>query len=74
MSSNQKQQNTLFFMTVFFTCLEYFSFPAVFELELKICSSSQGWWYTSVIPALRILRQEDLKFKINLGYMDRCYL
>jgi hypothetical protein len=28
-------------------------------------------WYTPVIPALGRLRQEDLKFKVNLGYIVR---
>jgi hypothetical protein len=26
------------------------------------------WWYTSIIPAVRRLRQEDLEFKASLGY------
>jgi hypothetical protein len=29
------------------------------------------WWYTSVIPALRKLRQEDHEFRASLGYMVR---
>jgi hypothetical protein len=29
------------------------------------------WWYKSVIPALRRLRQEDPKFEANLGYTER---
>jgi hypothetical protein len=29
------------------------------------------WWYTPVIPALRKLRQEDHKFKVSLGYIER---
>jgi hypothetical protein len=27
-----------------------------------------AWWYTSIIPALRRLRQEDCKFKAYLYY------
>jgi hypothetical protein len=30
---------------------------------------SRIWWYTPVIPALRRLRQEDLKFQARLGYL-----
>jgi hypothetical protein len=26
------------------------------------------WWYPSVIPALRRLKQKDSKFKASLGY------
>jgi hypothetical protein len=26
------------------------------------------WWYTSVIPALRMLKKEKQKFKANLSY------
>jgi hypothetical protein len=26
------------------------------------------WWFTSVIPALSRVWQEDLKFEANLGY------
>jgi hypothetical protein len=29
---------------------------------------SQIWWYTTVIPALRRLRQEDGEFEDSLGY------
>jgi hypothetical protein len=29
------------------------------------------WWGTSIIPALRKWRQEDLKFNISLGYIVR---
>jgi hypothetical protein len=32
---------------------------------------SQPWLYTTVIPALRRLRQEDHKFQASLGYMGR---
>jgi hypothetical protein len=29
------------------------------------------WWFTSVIPTLRRLRQEDGKFKDSLEYLPR---
>jgi hypothetical protein len=29
-----------------------------------------AWWYTSVIPTVRRLRQEDYKFKASLGYRE----
>jgi hypothetical protein len=29
---------------------------------------SWAWWYMSVIPAFRRLRQEDCEFKASLGY------
>jgi hypothetical protein len=28
----------------------------------------QMWWYTSVMPALERLRQEDGEFEAKLGY------
>jgi hypothetical protein len=31
----------------------------------------QAWWYSPIIPALRRLRQENLKFKTRLGYIGR---
>jgi hypothetical protein len=37
-------------------------------------SRSWEWWYTYAIPALRRLRQEDLKFKASLGYTARPHL
>jgi hypothetical protein len=27
------------------------------------------WWHISIIPALGRLRQEDLEFQANLGYI-----
>jgi hypothetical protein len=30
---------------------------------------SWAWWFTPVIPALRRLRQEDLKLKASLGFI-----
>jgi hypothetical protein len=30
-----------------------------------------GWWYTSVIPELGRLRQEDHRFEASLGYIAR---
>jgi hypothetical protein len=35
---------------------------------------SQPWWHRPEIPALRRLRQEDPKFKANLGYTARLCL
>jgi hypothetical protein len=32
---------------------------------------SQVWWYRSIIPVLRRLRQEDSKFKACLDYIAR---
>jgi hypothetical protein len=32
---------------------------------------SRAWWYTSIIPALRRLRQENFKFETSLGYLVR---
>jgi hypothetical protein len=32
---------------------------------------SQTWWLTSVIPALRRLRQKDHEFEANLDYIVR---
>jgi hypothetical protein len=34
----------------------------------------QVWWFTSIIPALWRLRQEDRKFKASLGYLERLCL
>jgi hypothetical protein len=31
---------------------------------------SRAWWYTPVIPALRMLKREDCKFKASPGYTD----
>jgi hypothetical protein len=35
------------------------------------CTYSQAWWYTSVIPALQRLRQEDGEFEAGLRYAAR---
>jgi hypothetical protein len=32
------------------------------------------WWYTSAIPALGRLRQEDHEFKASLGFTVRSFL
>jgi hypothetical protein len=37
----------------------------------KVVNSGQAEWYTSVIPALRRLRQENFNFKASLGYIAR---
>jgi hypothetical protein len=39
----------------------------VFLSHLK--TSSQIWWYLSIIPALRKPKQRNLKFKASLGYL-----
>jgi hypothetical protein len=31
----------------------------------------QAWWLMPVIPALGRLRQENLKFEVSLGYIER---
>jgi hypothetical protein len=31
---------------------------------------SQAWWRTLLIPELRRLKQENLEFKANLGYVE----
>jgi hypothetical protein len=36
--------------------------------KMNIC---QVWWYTTVIPAVWRLRQEDLKVKASLEYIMR---
>jgi hypothetical protein len=43
----------------------------VLELGLKSRMTSLAWWCTAVIPALRRLRQEDLRFEASLGYTPR---
>jgi hypothetical protein len=35
----------------------------------KINVLSQVWWYMPIIPALRRIRQENLKFEVSLGYI-----
>jgi hypothetical protein len=35
---------------------------------------SWRWWYTTIIPALRSLRQEDHEFEVGLGYIARPFL
>lgn len=37
-------------------------------------SGSQVWWGTSVILALRKLRQEDEEFEASLGYRAKSFL
>jgi hypothetical protein len=34
---------------------------------------SWAWWLLLIISALRRWRQEDCKFKANLGYVERPY-
>jgi hypothetical protein len=34
-------------------------------------SLNWAWWHTPIIPALRRLLEEDLKFKASLGYVAR---
>jgi hypothetical protein len=31
---------------------------------------SQAWWYMTIIPTLRKLRQEDYKFEATLCYVN----
>lgn len=38
------------------------------QKTIKVGYSSQAWWGTLVIPALRRLRQEDRVFEVILGY------
>lgn len=38
------------------------------QKTIKVGYSSQAWWSTLVIPALRRLRQEDRIFEVILGY------
>jgi hypothetical protein len=38
--------------------------------KTKISVSWMQWWLTSIIPALKRLRQED-EFETSLGYMAR---
>jgi hypothetical protein len=35
---------------------------------------NRAWWFMTVIPALRRLKQKDLKFKASLGYKGRLCL
>jgi hypothetical protein len=49
------------------------STPSTIKKKKKKRSGDQGWkWCTSVIPAFKRLRQEDHKFKDNLGYTEKC--
>jgi hypothetical protein len=41
------------------------------EFKPQYCQISQAWQHTSVIPALRRLRQEDLEFEVSLTYTVR---
>jgi hypothetical protein len=37
-------------------------------LKLKSQIIGQAWWFTTVSPEFRRLRQEDCEFEANLGY------
>jgi hypothetical protein len=39
--------------------------------KTKKPTRSQAWWCRPVIPALKTLRQEDLKFQASLDYKLR---
>jgi hypothetical protein len=39
--------------------------------EMLKYSNQPGWWYVSIIPALRKQRQEDLEFEVSLGCIGR---
>jgi hypothetical protein len=41
------------------------------DITLKVWIGSQAWRYTSVISALRRLRQEDHEFKASLSYIKK---
>lgn len=40
-------------------------------MACKDSDQSQVWWYMTVIPILKRLRQDDHNFKINLRYTVR---
>jgi hypothetical protein len=46
------------------------------DIKLSIFKSRLcwSWWFMPVIPALEQLRQEDCKFKANLGCRAKPYL
>lgn len=43
-------------------------------IGVYICCLRQSWWYASIIPAFRKLRQEDCGFIASLVYKARHYL
>jgi hypothetical protein len=46
-----------------------YNFVCIILKRIKTVLSSQAWWCMAVTTALRRLRQEDHKFKVNLGYL-----
>jgi hypothetical protein len=38
-------------------------------LKTLKCKNFQAWWYTSAIPALRRMKQEDCEFAGSLSYI-----
>jgi hypothetical protein len=51
-----------------------FSHLILRKLHLKSIVTDWAWWFTSVILALVRLRQEDMEFKVSLGYLVKPWL
>jgi hypothetical protein len=49
--------------------LAYVSF--VSKVQRNTYTGIHAWWYSPVISALGRLRQENSKFQVSLGYMER---